>query len=149
MMYVIRFCLPTTDHFLKKLLLHFWEVVPKVDFSFHHTRFYLSPNFQTNQDGKLLQEMILVCDAYRKDLLHPNEYVRGSTLRFLCKLREPELLEPLMPSILKCLEHRHSYVRRNAILAIFTIYSQLCMTVILKQIEFQKTLNFLFQMHQR
>ena len=105
MMYVIRFCLPTTDHYLKKLLLHFWEVVPK-----------------TNQEGKLLQEMILVCDAYRKDLLHPNEYVRGSTLRFLCKLREPELLEPLMPSILKCLEHRHSYVRRNAILAIFTIY---------------------------
>ena len=97
-------------------------------------------DFQTNQEGKLLQEMILVCDAYRKDLLHPNEYVRGSTLRylfmmhfatlngkhlysFLCKLREPELLEPLMPSILKCLEHRHSYVRRNAILAIFTIYS--------------------------
>jgi vesicle coat complex subunit len=27
--------------------------------------------------------MILVCDAYRKDLLHPNEYVRGSTLRYL------------------------------------------------------------------
>uniref|UniRef100_A0A915LS07 Coatomer subunit beta n=1 Tax=Meloidogyne javanica TaxID=6303 RepID=A0A915LS07_MELJA len=105
MMYVIRFCLPSTDHFLKKLLLHFWEVLPK-----------------TNQDGKLLQEMILVCDAYRKDLLHPNEYVRGSTLRFLCKLREPELLEPLMPSILKCLEHKHSYVRRNAILALFTIY---------------------------
>jgi vesicle coat complex subunit len=40
-------------------------------------------NFQTNQEGKLLQEMILVCDAYRKDLLHPNEYVRGSTLRYL------------------------------------------------------------------
>ncbi|CAK5030221.1 unnamed protein product [Meloidogyne enterolobii] len=92
MMYVIRFCLPSTDHFLKKLLLHFWEVLPK-----------------TNQDGKLLQEMILVCDAYRKDF-------------FLCKLREPELLEPLMPSILKCLEHKHSYVRRNAILALFTIY---------------------------
>ncbi|CAK5074921.1 unnamed protein product [Meloidogyne enterolobii] len=28
-----------------------------------------------------------------------------------------------MPSILKCLEHKHSYVRRNAILALFTIYS--------------------------
>uniref|UniRef100_A0A915DJP9 Coatomer subunit beta n=1 Tax=Ditylenchus dipsaci TaxID=166011 RepID=A0A915DJP9_9BILA len=105
MMHVIRFCLPTTDHYLKKLLLIFWEVVPK-----------------TNAEGKLLHEMILVCDAYRKDLQHPNEFIRGSTLRFLCKLKEPELLEPLMPSIRKCLEHRHSYVRRNAVLAIFTIY---------------------------
>ncbi|KAL3116189.1 hypothetical protein niasHT_002313 [Heterodera trifolii] len=105
MMYVIRFCLPSSDHYLKKLLLIFWEVVPK-----------------TNQEGKLLHEMILVCDAYRKDLQHPNEYIRGSTLRFLCKLKEPELLEPLMPSIRKCLEHRHSYVRRNSILAIYTIY---------------------------
>ncbi|GFU27131.1 coatomer subunit beta [Trichonephila clavipes] len=29
----------------------------------------------------------------------PNEFLRGSTLRFLCKLKEPELLEPLMPAI--------------------------------------------------
>lgn len=108
LMYVIRFCLPTSDHFLKKLLLVFWEIVPK-----------------TNAEGKLLHEMILVCDAYRKDLQHPNEFIRGSTLRFLCKLKEPELLEPLMPSIRKCLEHRHSYVRRNAVLAIFTIYRKL------------------------
>lgn len=57
-----------------------------------------------------------------KDLQHPNEFIRGSTLRFLCKLKEPELLEPLMPTIQACLEHRHSYVRRNAVLAIFTIY---------------------------
>lgn len=28
-----------------------------------------------------------------------------------------------MLSIRKCLEHRHSYVRRNAVVAIFTIYS--------------------------
>ena len=27
-----------------------------------------------------------------------------------------------MPAIRNCLEHRHSYVRRNAVLAIFTIY---------------------------
>lgn len=30
LMYVIRFCLPSSDHYLKKLLLIFWEVVPKV-----------------------------------------------------------------------------------------------------------------------
>lgn len=105
LMHIIRFVLPSQDHTIKKLLLIFWEIVPK-----------------TTPDGKLLQEMILVCDAYRKDLQHPNEFVRGSTLRFLCKLKEPELLEPLMPAIRACLEHRVSYVRRNAVLAIFTIY---------------------------
>lgn len=105
LMTIIRFVLPLQDHTIKKLLLIFWEIVPK-----------------TGGDGKLLHEMILVCDAYRKDLEHPNEFIRGSTLRFLCKLKEPELLEPLMPAIRSCLEHRHSYVRRNAVFAIFTIF---------------------------
>ncbi|XP_050393198.1 coatomer subunit beta [Patella vulgata] len=105
LMTIIRFVMPMQDHMIKKLLLVFWEVVPK-----------------TLPDGKLMQEMILVCDAYRKDLQHPNEFIRGSTLRFLCKIKEPELLEPLMPAIRQCLEHRHSYVRRNAVLAIYTIY---------------------------
>lgn len=105
LMTIIRFVMPTADHPIKKLLLIFWEIVPK-----------------NTADGKLMQEMILVCDAYRRDLQHPNEFIRGSTLRFLCKLKEPELLEPLMPSIRACLEHKHSYVRRNAVMAIFTIY---------------------------
>ena len=47
-MTIIRFVLPSQDHMIKKLLLIFWEIVPK-----------------TSGDGKLLQEMILVCDAYR------------------------------------------------------------------------------------
>lgn len=105
LMIVIRFVMPSQDHTIKKLLHLFWEVAPKY-----------------SADGKLLHEMILVCDAYRRDLQHPNEYIRGCTLRFLCKLKEPELVEPLMPSILACLDHRHAYVRRNAVLAIFTIY---------------------------
>merc|ERR1719351_136821 len=105
LMTIIKYLLPSDDHKIKKLLLIFWEIWPKTD-----------------SEGQLLKEMILVCDAYRKDLQHPNEFIRGSTLRFLCKLKEPELLEPLMPAIRACLEHRHSYVRRNAVLAIFTIY---------------------------
>jgi coatomer subunit beta len=43
-------------------------------------------------------------------------------LRFLCKLRETEIIEPLMPSIKACLEHRHSYVRKNAALAVYHIH---------------------------
>lgn len=66
LMTIIRFVLPLQNHTIKKLLLIFWEIVPK-----------------TSADGKLLQEMILVCDAYRKDLQHPNEFVRGSTLRYI------------------------------------------------------------------
>ena len=83
----------------------YWEVVPKV-----------SP------DGKLLPEMILVCNALRNDLISPNEYVRGCMLRFLCKLKEHDILEPLIPSVKACLEHRHSYVRRNAALAAYNIH---------------------------
>ena len=90
---------------LKKLLITFWEIVPK-----------------HSPDGKLLPEMILVCNALRNDLNSPNEFVRGCQLRFLCKLREPELLEPLIPSIKSGLEHRHNYVRKNAALACYSIY---------------------------
>jgi coatomer subunit beta len=105
LMTVIRFVMPQDDHMLKKLCLLFWEVMPT-----------------KSPDGKLLHEMILVCDAYRKDLQHPNEYVRGSILRFLCKLKEPELMEPLMPAIRECLSHHHPYVRRNAVMAVYTIF---------------------------
>ncbi|CAM9585353.1 unnamed protein product, partial [Discosporangium mesarthrocarpum] len=104
-MSVIKGCLKEESKELKKLVMVYWEVVKKYD-----------------AGGKLLPEMILVCNALRNDLNHPNEYVRGSTLRFLCKLREPELLEPLIPTVKLCLEHRHSYVRRNAALACYYIH---------------------------
>jgi len=105
LMTVIRFCVPCDDHVVKKLLLIYWEVVDK-----------------TGPDGKLLPEMILVCNNLRNDLQHPNEYIRGSTLRFLCKLNEGELLEPLVPTVKTNLDHRHSYVRRNAVLTAFSVY---------------------------
>lgn len=62
-------------------------------------------------------------NGIRMDLQHPNEYIRGNTLRFLCKLREPELIEPLLAPTRACLEHRHSYVRKNAVFAIASIYT--------------------------
>lgn len=67
--------------------------------------------------------MAICCsNGIRNDLQHPNEYIRGNTLRFLCKLREPELLEPLLSSARACLDHRHGYVRKNAIWAVTSIY---------------------------
>jgi hypothetical protein len=57
--------------------------------------------------------------------LHANEYIRGATLRFLQKIaKEVELLEPLIPTCRACLEHRHGYVRKNAVFAVYAIYRE-------------------------
>lgn len=105
LMHVIRYVMPSKNKDLKKLLYFYWEICDKYD-----------------AEGKLRHEMILVCNAIQRDLQHPNEYIRGTTLRFLTKLKEPELLETLVPNCRACLEHRHSYVRKNAIFAIYSIY---------------------------
>ncbi|RKF55031.1 Coatomer subunit beta [Golovinomyces cichoracearum] len=105
LMHIIRFVMPSKHKTLKKLLYFYYEICPKLDAA-----------------GKLKQEMILVCNGIRNDLQHPNEYIRGNTLRFLCKLREPELIEPLLSSARLCLEHRHAYVRKNAVFAVASIF---------------------------
>ncbi|QIX02410.1 hypothetical protein AMS68_007927 [Peltaster fructicola] len=105
LMHIIRFVMPSKSKSLKKLLYLYYEICPKLD-----------------ANGKLKQEMILVCNGIRMDLQHANEYIRGNTLRFLCKLREPELIEPLLAPARACLEHRHSYVRKNAVFAIAAIF---------------------------
>lgn len=105
LMIVIRYCVTTSDHQLKKLLELYWESVNKYDAA-----------------GKLLPEMILVCNSLLNDLNHPNEFICGCTLRFLCKIHEAELLDPLIPAIKKNLEHRHYYVRANAVLSLHSVY---------------------------
>ncbi|KAI4864175.1 Coatomer, beta subunit [Hypoxylon rubiginosum] len=105
LMHIIRFVMPSRYKPLKKLLYFYYEICPKHD-----------------STGKLKQEMILVCNGIRNDLQHPNEYIRGNTLRFVCKLREPELIEPILSSARSCLEHRHAYVRKNAVFAVASIF---------------------------
>lgn len=70
-MNVINALVPLNDetHALKKILSFYWEVIEKTD-----------PN------GALKPEMILVCNSLRKDLLHPNEYIRGRTLKLLSRI---------------------------------------------------------------
>eukprot|EP01018_Ginkgo_biloba_P001285 Gb_23100 [translate_table: standard] len=102
---IVRYVLPSEDHTIQKLLLLYLEIIDKTD-----------------SKGAVLPEMILICQNLRNNLQHPNEYIRGATLRFLFRLNEIELIEPLIPSILANLEHRHAYVRRNAILAIMSVY---------------------------
>lgn len=102
---IVRYVLPSEDHTVQKLLLLYLEIIEKTD-----------------ARGKVLPEMILICQNLRNNLQHPNEYIRGVTLRFLCRLNETEIIEPLIPSILQNLENRHPFVRRNAILAVMSIY---------------------------
>jgi coatomer subunit beta len=54
---------------LKKILLFYWEAIEKV-----------------NPNGNLKDEMILVCNSLRNDLLHPNEYIRGRTLKLVSRI---------------------------------------------------------------
>ena len=65
----------------------------------------------------LAQRLTYICtsNALRNDLTHPNEYIRGSTLRLVCKLKEPEVLEPLLPTVRSNLDHRHSYLYNKVI----------------------------------
>ena len=67
------------DHEIKKLLFLYWEIVEK-----------------TNLDGSVKDEMILACNALRKDLLSPNEYIRGRTLRLVSKISIKSILENLV-----------------------------------------------------
>ncbi|KJP86147.1 hypothetical protein AK88_04198 [Plasmodium fragile] len=107
LMCVIRFIVPHKDHRLKKLTHIFFEVVDKC-----------------KSDGSLKEEMLLVCNALRNDIISPNEYVRGSTLRLLSKIKNLKIIEPLIEAITKNLNHRHSYVRKNAISCIHTIIKE-------------------------
>ncbi|KAL7180631.1 hypothetical protein ACSBR1_043759 [Camellia fascicularis] len=102
---IVRYVLPSEDHTIQKLLLLYFEIIEKTD-----------------SKGRVLQEMILICQNLLNNLNHPNEYIRGVTLRFLCRLKETEVIEPLIPTVLTNLEHRHPFVRRNAILAVMSIY---------------------------
>lgn len=102
---IVRYVLPSEDHTVQKLLLLYLEIIEKTD-----------------AKGKVMPEMILICQNLRNNLQHPNEYIRGVTLRFLCRLNEAEIIEPLIPSVLQNLEHRHPFIRRHAILAVMSIY---------------------------
>ncbi|CDJ66918.1 Coatomer subunit beta, related, partial [Eimeria necatrix] len=104
LMPVIRYCVPAADKSVKKLVLLFLEVLGKCD-----------------SRGKLKEELILVCNGLRNDLMSPNEFVRGAALKLIGKIREAKVVEPLIEAIVKNLTHRHSYVRRNAVVCIFSL----------------------------
>lgn len=78
---------------------------------------------KTNVQGDMLPEMILVINFVQKDLVHPNEYMRAVALRLVSKLKYPQLVEPLVPSVLTNLEYRFTFVRRQAAACVNAIYA--------------------------
>ncbi|KAF1773174.1 Coatomer beta subunit, appendage platform domain [Phytophthora cactorum] len=101
--------LPKRPH-AQEALMVYWEIAPKYE--------QQQPGDTSKAPPKLLPEMILVCNALLNDLNHPNEYIRGCMLRFLCKIKEKDILEPLKDAVKSNLEHRHSYVRKNAVMTL-------------------------------
>lgn len=97
--------LQSESHQLKKILLFYWEVIEKV-----------------NSNGKLKDEMILVCNSLRNDLLHPNEYIRGRTLKLISRIQYKGILEPLQTALIENVSHKHVYVRRNAVVCLYEIF---------------------------
>jgi len=96
----------------------YWEVVDK-----------------HKENGEWREEMILVSNALRNDLLHANEYIRGGTLRLMCKMRYYKIVEPLFESILQNLKHKHAYVRRNAIMCVHALVKNFGLEAIPTAIE--------------
>ncbi|XP_073351843.1 coatomer subunit beta-1-like [Aegilops tauschii subsp. strangulata] len=80
---VVHCVLPSKENIIQRLLLVYLEVVDKQD----------------QASGKVIPEMILLSHHLRNNLQHPNEYIRGVMLRFLCRLHEPELLQLIVPAI--------------------------------------------------
>jgi HEAT repeat protein len=56
---------------------------------------------QRNEARKVDMECWKLCGHANRteDLQHPNEFVRGNTLRFVNKLSDPELIEPLLAPV--------------------------------------------------
>lgn len=104
-MTIVQHAMRVDSKEMKKLLMIYWESIEK-----------------TNPDGTIKDEMVMLCNALRNDLLSPNEFVRARTLRLVSKMRYKEMMDTLLQPVLECLNHRHPYVRRNAVMCVYSIY---------------------------
>ncbi|OHT10642.1 Adaptin N terminal region family protein [Tritrichomonas foetus] len=101
LMKTIQYTATSKNHIIKKHLFLYYEIVDTRD-----------------RKGNLKSEFLLICDALRNDLIHPNQYLRAAALRLVSKFQEPELISPLVSTISESLTHHSSYVRRHAVVAI-------------------------------
>lgn len=118
LMSIIRFVLPSSHHRLKKLVHLFFQIF---DFS--------------TPDGSVREESILVCNALCNDLSSPNEYVRGSVLRLISKLRHWNIVQPMISAILDNMKHPDPYVHRNALICLTKIAERFGPDCVMSAIE--------------
>ena len=111
-MSVIQYVMPSNDHTLKRLFL-----------------LYLSSIKRTDNDGKLLSELILAINTLINDINHPNEYIRALTLKFICSVNEKEIIQPITHEIINSIENTKSLIVKKqiycAIRHIYCLYPDL------------------------
>lgn len=89
---VVRTIMGMENNNLKRLLYYFFECLDKDDKSF-----------------------TLCVSQVNKDLVSPNEFVRGFVLRFVSKLQSWDYANLFLKSVKENLSHSNSYVRTNAL----------------------------------
>lgn len=102
---VVSYVLPccAEDRTLQKLLLLYLEVI------------------STGVDiyGRVPLDKALICTHLRNYLEDTNDHIRRDTLRFLSRVGDVDLIEPLVASVLANLDHPHAVVRRDAFSAVY------------------------------
>ena len=139
---IIQYVLPSRNKQLKKLLHFYREVCPKYDENGKLKQemilvvyvldirpiFVLADRFHSNAIRNDLVSVIPTISRTSYLRLLPATPQRIYSRRnpsFPPKIsKDSELLEPLIPICRSCLEHRHSYVRKNAVFAVYTIYRE-------------------------
>ena len=94
---IIRAIVPTTDPSLRRLFYYYLE---------------------TLGDSRLL---LLCISMISKDMLSPNEYVRGAAMRFVARLDNYEHASLLVGGIRENLKNKLSYARLNAAAALISV----------------------------
>ncbi|CAD26416.1 COATOMER COMPLEX BETA SUBUNIT [Encephalitozoon cuniculi GB-M1] len=94
---------------LKRLFYYYLELLPKA------------------RGTQSFEEMLLLSNQVRKDLEHPNEYVRGFVMRFVSTLDDQELVGNFYKLIKDNFNHPNTYVRRNAYFCLGEIFLKMDM----------------------
>jgi coatomer subunit beta len=104
---ITRQTMVSKNNELKRLFYYYLELIPK------------------ERESDSYGEILLLSNQIRKDLEHPNEYVRGFTMKFVSTLGEEELVSNFYKLVKANLNHPNSYVRRNAYYCLGSIYCKL------------------------